>query len=110
MAATATTLVALLAVAAGAVPGPCAGGGLPIDRETIAPLREATAVRVVAAAMAAARDLLKPASSQAVATEPASAPAAPVVRIVVVTMPAAAPGSGVQRLGERLLDLPPPAC
>jgi hypothetical protein len=110
-AATATTLVALVAMAAAAP----SVRGLPAARiahaEILAPFSESQAMRAVAAVVAAAaRDLL--AGQQTSVALPAPAPgdvqaenrAASVRRQVAVAAPPP------ETLDQRLLDIPPPGC
>ena len=73
-------------------------------------LRDADAVRAMAAVVAAAaRDLMASAHAQA-ALPAAPAPAAPPAAASRVRFPDAARGGGdLPRLAEPLLDIPPPA-
>jgi hypothetical protein len=102
---TATTLAALVTV----MVFPAAGGLACIhapQAQAVASLSEDQTVRMVAAVVAAARDLLGVAPAavrpdQAVARVPAGLPASPAPP---VRIPRPAP------LREALLDLPPPVC
>jgi hypothetical protein len=105
---TASTLVAIAAMAAGAraahaVPAPGA--------DQVLRVTEVRGVRAVAAVVAAAaRDLL--AAEQTTAALPASRMSTPLPEDRCLAHPAGETRrhSLVDRLGERLLDLPPPTC
>ena len=110
IAAAATTLMALVAMAAAGPRYAGACSSRAASAEVAVTLRDADAVRVMAAVVAAAaRDLLATAHAQA-ALPAAPAPAAPPAAGSRVRFPDAARGGGdLPRLAERLLDIPPPA-
>jgi hypothetical protein len=111
LAATATTLVALVAVAAAApsVRGLPAARVVPV--EILAPLNESEAMRaLVGVVAAAARDLLaRPQTTTALLPDEFAAPMCIECRII---RPASTTSSRppTERLNQRLLDLPPPVC
>jgi len=104
---TATTLAALMTVMVipGAVRGAMVGvGAMQVEAVTS---RDPHAVRVVAAVVAAARDLLGGMASATVEREP-SAPVPDAVPVIHARISAHQPGPVPLR--EALLDLPPPGC
>ena len=105
LAATATTLVALVAMSA-----TVAGGPAPRAREVEARLEDHVVRAVAAAVAAAARDLLvleRPAAAVIVVGPCVQTGRTAVNRLAVSRD---VPRGGATLLGERLLDLPPPAC
>jgi hypothetical protein len=111
LAATATTLVALVAVAAAAPVVRAAPAARVAPVEMLAPLNESEAMRVlVGVVAAAARDLLAR-QQTTTALLPADFEAPRRVESRIIRPPSTTPSRPpTERLDQRLLDLPPPIC